>query len=109
MLATEIVPMLVKLQGMSSSRFRAIFGLLSLIAADPLLPVSVKPLSMPSWHSTIRQDELTATDGNGPENEYEEMAAGEDGMGQVTGGGWDEEGDQGDAEEELEEEIEDFD
>lgn len=71
--------------------------------------MTVKPLSMPPFNTaTIQTDELRSTDLDG--GETEEDAGGDDGLGIVSSGGWDEEavGDM-DIEDEMMEDIEDWD
>ncbi|ORY20600.1 Rad17 cell cycle checkpoint protein-domain-containing protein [Naematelia encephala] len=76
-LAAELLPMMVKLQGMTSR---------------PLLPVAVRPLSLPPFFvDATCSEELVANDVP-EEDDYESLAAGEDGLGTMPDGqGWDEE------------------
>ena len=108
-LATELVPMMIKIQGMSkgASAWRCQHCGTELIA-DPLLPISVKPLSMPSYESRMVGEELSVSD-KLDEGDFVSDTAGEDGLGVVDSGGWDLGGDSEDQAESAEEEIEDWD
>ncbi|KAK4685335.1 cell cycle checkpoint protein, partial [Tremellales sp. Uapishka_1] len=101
-LAGEMIPMMVKIQSAS---------------LRPLLPASVKGLSLPPWQMYSSQangseDELTAKDTLLEEDERDD--AGQDGMGNVPSSqGWDMGEDYGEEKEELgwldDDEIEDWD
>jgi cell cycle checkpoint protein len=96
-LAVEMIPMMIKIQAMSKSRLSPLASIhctILLMKSGPLLPLSVQPMTIPTFtnirNTLIRpDDELTAKDNNVEEDGYEEGAAGEDGLGGAAALGWD--------------------
>ncbi|WVW82874.1 hypothetical protein I302_104886 [Kwoniella bestiolae CBS 10118] len=99
-LAGELVPMMVKIQGLSG---------------HPLLPPSAQSLCLPpySTFSFRSNTELTVKDEPDAEDEYEATAAGDDGLGNVASQSqeWDEDMQDKDKEEDwlMEDDIDDWD
>ncbi|RSH93942.1 Cell cycle checkpoint protein rad17 [Saitozyma podzolica] len=89
-LAGEVLPMMIKLQGMTKQWVR---GVADLIGAGPLLPAGVAPLRLPPYSAFNPKyaQELSSGDAEAEgDDDFEAGAAGEDGLGVVlSGGGWD--------------------